>query len=677
MALVGLLVQGSIGALIAALIAAALARGLFPPDSVPKATPDGLLSWTLGTIRLEPREKGFYLLALLLGPAGAFFGSYRRLRADVSYVVVLLVAALPPANIYFRSVLQGNMPAWAALIVSLAVGAAYFALIAKRGTNAPLQLSTASNEAKSRPIVCFFMFGLLALALVPSSFQAVAARIGMEMHVASFLIGPSLYFLGQGLLPGVDYYAQYGIGLGWIFSFLIGRTAESTIVNYVALMVAALWLFFAHLAWILQWLYRSWFVAAIVCLLVLALLFHTDRNFFDPSSYVLRYPVLTICAALLARWIAAPFDWTRLLPLAFSLSLAVFIETETGAVMAIATVLSFLLATPFTVSSLVLIAALGTSSFIFLAALLLLAFGPGALTAQFIIGLIEPLTIYGVAGLGAWPIAWTFREWNWLYNLVAPGIAFTTIGIMPRILRSTLVDRPRAALVVFFSTCGLLMMAKFINMSVVAVWHVNALGLLVVLGWWAAALVKAVPQRSVVSKQTVPARALAAAAMIIFAFALATTSSDRRNPALYGLQSWAQYPSILAHPFRRPDGCKDMSCVPNRPNQADVALISQRTKPGERVAIVGNLFDWTYLINAHRPPLTAFLPSMAIFTQRQLDETWKRMGTAEYWFVPKGPDGKPKIDNPNLAALVLPVLERDFVVDGVGDLLVAWKRKGR
>ena len=53
------------------------------------------------------------------------------------------------------------------------------------------------------------------------------------------------------------------------------------------------------------------------------------------------------------------------------------------------------------------------------------------------------------------------------------------------------------------------------------------------------------------------------------------------------------------------------------------------------------------------------------------------MGAAEYWFVAKGPDGKPKIDNPDLAALVLPALEQDFVLDGTGDRLMAWKRKGR
>ena len=53
------------------------------------------------------------------------------------------------------------------------------------------------------------------------------------------------------------------------------------------------------------------------------------------------------------------------------------------------------------------------------------------------------------------------------------------------------------------------------------------------------------------------------------------------------------------------------------------------------------------------------------------------MATAEYWFVPKGADGKPRIGNVDLAPLVLPALEQDFVLDGVGDRLMAWKRKSR
>jgi hypothetical protein len=678
-ALLGLLVQGCAGALIAALIAAALTQGLFPADAPPTSPPGGLLSWTLGSIRLEPREKNFYLLALLFGPAGAFLASYRRFRGTAAYVgiAVLLIAAVPAVNIFLNSTLQGGMPAWVGLPGSLALAAIYLVLLSKWAADAPGKVVAAPPEPTARPVVGILIVGVLALLIVPTSFQAVAAHIGMEMHVVSFLIGPSLYFLGHGLLPGVDYYAQYGIGLGWIFSVLIGRTAEDTIINYVVLIVAALWLFFAHLVWLLKWLYRSWLAAAAVVLLILVLLFHTERHFFDPSSFVLRYPLLTVCAALLARWAAAPRDRTRLLSLAFALSLAVFIETETGVVIAVSAALSFLLAAPFRISSLLLITAVGASSFVFLAALILFVFGPQALTVQFVSGLIEPLTIYGVAGFGAWPIAWTLREWNWLYNLVAPGVALATIGVMPRIVGTGLVDRPRATALTFFAACGLLMAAKFINMSIVAVWQVNALGFLIVLGWWAVEAARATPHRLVVSQQMFPARGMAITIMLVLAIALAGASRDRRNPTLYGLQSWARYPSIVMRPFQRPNGCTEMSCIANRPHERDVALIRDRTPQGQPVAIVGDLFDWTYLINAHRPPLMMFLPSVAIFTQRQLDESWKRMATADYWFVPRGPDGKPKIDNPDLAALVIPALQQDFVLDGVGDRLTAWKRKVR
>lgn len=674
-----LLLQGCVGTLIGFMIAVALARSFFPADGQPLSPPDGLLPWTLEFIRSEPREKAFYLLSLVLGPGGAFLASYRTFRGDIRYsaIALLLVAAIPLGNAYAQFSLQGTLPPWIGFVGALLLAVFYFGLLAKYGIDEPAESLPAPPQSRPRPGAAVVIFGILALAIVPSSFQAVAARIGMETHVVAFLIGPSLYFLGPGLLPGIDYFAQYGIGLGWLFSYLVAKTAEGTMINYVILIVVVLGLFFAHLVWILNWLYRSWLAAAVVGLLVLVLLFHTGRHFSDPSSFVLRYPLLTVCAALLTRWVAAPHDWTRLLLLALAISAALFLETETGVVIAVSVTLSFLLLSPWRLSSLVLMAAVGASSFVFFAALLLLIFGPRALTVPFVSGLIEPLTIYGIAGFGGYPIVWTLREWNWLYNLVAPGIVLATIGVMPRIARIEQIDRPRAALVVFFGACGLLMSAKFINQSIVAVWQMNALGFLVVLGWWAVSVARVIPHRLELRKEAIPARALATTLMVVFAIALAATSSDRRNPHFYGLDSWVRYPSILIRPLHRPGGCIDMSCVDNRPDPRDVALILERTKPGEQVAIVGDLFDWTYLINAHRPPLMAFLPSGAIFTKRQLDESWKRMGAAEYWFVAKGPDGKPKIHSADLAALVMPALEQNFVLDGVGDRLMAWKRKGR
>ena len=160
-------------------------------------------------------------------------------------------------------------------------------------------------------------------------------------------------------------------------------------------------------------------------------------------------------------------------------------------------------------------AAVGASSFVFLAALLLLAFGPEALTVQFVIGLIEPLTIYGVAGFG-----------GLAHCVDAAGmelaLQYGCARNCPRDHRRHAANcaqragrSPARGIVLFFAACGLLMAAKFINQSIIAVWQMNALGFLVVLGWWAVALARTVPHRLEVSKETIPARAITAALMVV------------------------------------------------------------------------------------------------------------------------------------------------------------------
>jgi hypothetical protein len=47
---------------------------------------------------------------------------------------------------------------------------------------------------------------------------------------------------------------------------------------------------------------------------------------------------------------------------------------------------------------------------------------------------------------------------------------------------------------------------------------------------------------------------------------------------------------------------------------------------------------------------------------------------ADYWFVPRDANGEPAITGA-LNSLAMPVLQHDFVIDGIGDRLAAWKRK--
>ena len=116
--------------------------------------------------------------------------------------MLLLTAAIPLGNAYARFSLQGDLPAWFGLGLGLLLAGLYFGAL-RYGTEIKLEKAVATNDGPHNPLLIYIsIIAGLALIIFPSSFQAVAARIGMEMHVVSFLVGPSLYFLGHGLLPG-------------------------------------------------------------------------------------------------------------------------------------------------------------------------------------------------------------------------------------------------------------------------------------------------------------------------------------------------------------------------------------------------------------------------------------------------------------------------------------------
>src|SRR5579864_9160349 len=175
-------------------------------------------------------------------------------------------------------------------------------------------------------------------------------------------------------------------------------------------------------------------------------------------------------------------------------------------------------------------------------------------------------------------------------------------------------------------------------------------------------------------QRTYPLQSVVAAAMIILAVAFVFSPSESRNPGRYGLRAWSNFPSLLKWPFARPKGCVQMDCVANLPAASDVALIASRTQPHEQVAIVLDLYDWAYLLAAHRPPLMFFLPSAVIFTREQLEESLRRINNANYLFVPKGPSGAPDIPLADVNTVIAPLLGTKFQKDGEGERLVAWKR---
>ena len=698
---VRLFAQACLGVVAGALLAVAIARIAFPADGRPPTMPEGLLAWNLPNVWLKPREKGFYLLSLVFGGICSYFATYRILPGKVTgrCFWLTLIFSVPFGNLVIARTLAGSsflVPAFAAI----GIGAAVVGLRHLRGQPlaaiAPCSGEAAESHPKRWPYLAILC--VLTLVLVPSSFEAVAARIGLNIHPVSFLIGPALYSSGNGLLPGLDYYTQYSIGIPWLFHFVMGRSAEHAVLAYVVIVIVATWLFYAHLLFLLQWLYRSWIAAAIVAFIPLFLGFVYPSEFpapyFAPSSSILRYPLLTICAMLTGYWADAPARPARLASIAAATGLSIFLETESGIVMMMAAPMTIFLVHPWRSYVIVPIITFVAVSLAVFAAMLFVAFGSATFQFEFIRRLFDGVILYGTSGFGGWPANWTLGEWNWLYHFVAPGASLATMAVIARTANLHSFDKRRMAVLGFLAVSGLMLLAKYGNMSLAAVWQMSAIGPLSVVGWWCVTLIRRIDLAMIVQgsyvglprerpeqatlrgwrQRAYPLRSVVAAAMIILAVAFVFSPSESRNPGRYGLRAWANFPSLLKWPFSRPKGCVRMDCMPNLPAASDVELIASRTQPGEQVAIVSDLYDWAYLLAAHRAPLMFFLPSADIFTRVQLEELLRRINNVNYLFVPKGSNGQPDISLADLADAVGPLLGTQFQKDGEGERLVAWKR---
>jgi hypothetical protein len=388
----------------------------------------------------------------------------------------------------------------------------------------------------------------------------------------------------------------------------------------------------------------------------------------------------------------------RLFAIAGASAVAIFLETESGIVMMVTAPLVLFLIYPWRLFIVLPVVGFFVVTLAVLMVILIAVFGTGVLDATFIQRQLDGILFYGGTGFSGVPIMWTLTEWNWFYRLVAPGSALATIGVIARACGNVELDRKRAAVLGFLAVSGLLLLVKSANQSLTAVWQMSAIGPLSVVGWWCLALVKRIdpslfrrrvffgvnretadgkPLRPLV-EYTVSLRRGVATAMIALVLFFLISPSEARNPGLYGLRAWLTYPSLVRRMAGRPQGCVRMECaMPNFPADSDVALITSLTRPGEQVAIIVDLYDWAYLVKARRPPLMYFVPSAIMFSQRQLQESLRRIATQRYIFIAKSPDGDPFNPYPvteDFRAAIEPMLGTTFQKVGEGNRLVAWKR---
>ena len=453
---------------------------------------------------------------------------------------------------------------------------------------------------------------LLAACLFPLDVETVTARIGYNPHPVSFYIAPALFLLRRGLIPGVDFFPQYGIGIGYLFSFFLRPTAGATMANVVLVTATLSCLYFASALWVLRRLYDSRVYAFVVVFVALLLNFHTAITprgiMLDPSAWPARYPFLFLLIWLFARAVDSRQQVIDLGLAGMAAGLCLFWNTETGLYAIASALLATLLlggGARIALRNLLATAVGAVVAFFLLATV---AYGPGVFQSAFISGLFKPMTVYA-AGLGAIPVVWQ-SPLNILYAVLSPVVGFATMGWSAANMVRPTTDYSKRTLSVLFllSTLGICLMLKWVNMSLDALWHVNALPILAVMAWWIRAGLQHLSMRSpaVHSRRNVAIIQWSVLAVVLVFLGFV---QDARNPSTYALRAFLIFPNVFVETLKPvpPEKWNKAGEAAN----ADTALIQRCTNPNERVTLVDD-YDWVYLLAARRTPEMSWLPSTTI-----------------------------------------------------------------
>ena len=684
------------GVAVGALLALVVACAFFPAHAPAFVTPNkvGLLDFWLEQHHRDfhdDRKKLFYLATLLFGCGFGLLGAWLKPAGDRlnPFSLMLLIGFVPLANEIIRASMD-NGPLEAGIYVALGllvltgIAAASrflpdFADMLDRSQrpNSAAQSSAPDKVLHRAPVVALetgIALALIAALLVPTNAAAVASRIGVEMHMCSFMIGPALYEFVRGLIPGIDYYSEYSIGTPWLFHYFLDPSFEQTMINAVWFEVAEIAFFEITVFLFVWWLLRNWGWALALTVAILLTQFTTSDPLYAPSSTACRYPFMALVGICFVLWVKRGMTAATSLCLALALAGSIFMNTETGIAASAAVVVATAATAPDLVRStgrVVLLIVLTCIAFLLLSAF---AFGPGVFDIRFIEYLFEPMLLFA-GGFGSVALDWG-RGWPWLYNIVAPGFALASVAwaVIAAHERHSTLPRDRLAALAWVSLTALLMSAKFINMSLVSVWQLNSWAFLIVLGWWSKVLIEFVRDRQLLARPlAVRLRQVLAGSLAALLIFFLLGFSDGRS-SLLAVASYRTFPSVVNRIF----GVRTAPCVELRPGCSaqpiaakDVELIRQLTRPDDRVAIFG-LEDWAYLAEAKRAPKFTMLPSVTVLTHRHLDQSLRDINLI---FLPRDPTDTFGIPRSEPGADVLiPQLKDHFTVIAEGADLLAWKR---
>lgn len=532
-------------------------------------------------------------------------------------------------------------------------------------------------------VVDLILVAIILWVLLPTSLGSVANRIGIDHHPISFFIGPALYSFGKHLIPNVDYFTQYGTGIGAVFFYFLHDAPFGTYKAVVLFTVAGTGFFLVSFYILARWLLdsRAWGFFLTVTALIMN--FYGPRPMRAPSGWPIRYPLLglfVLCFLIHCRTASGPFKHATCLLLAVIAGLSLFWSTEIGTYMILVGSFCLWFAAHNRWPALLTATGFVAASIAVFIGISVIMVGPGVLTNAFLAGMWRPATLYG-GGFGAVTANWLSPP-EFLFNVLVPICLVATVvwAISSSDIREANTGQEKQHILLMVALLGLLQLVKYWNMALAAVWFSNGYFPLLILAFWLKAGIKKVAGSSaldgsikIFARRRLPFIPLAIAVFYIIAF------DDPRYPFRYGINMYKRYPSGVVSFVARLDSHQTLQ--PEQPfpdvgiNDSDVALIDERVPAGDR-AYVYSTRDWAYLLKAKRAPGFPFIPSTVTPLKDQGDR-WPPLAKAEYLFVDVGRHiwgDLPGENNDELASFLNRAIEEDFVLDGVGKDLKAYRR---
>ncbi len=660
------------GVLLASVTVAALVA--FNGDTQDQSHPDILNSESMASFVKVPwqerYERIWYALVCVAGALGGF-AALRFVRPSPALAAIAAIAFIPAVMPACESVFSVSANVLRLLLCMGLLSLPLLALMWRTRSlsdgvllqNQPIAETPPSSKKMwiIAGVLCLPMTGLLYGLLAPYDLASAAGEFYEESHVASYLIGPALYYRAPDAVPGLDFESHYGIGHAYTFSFVMGNHGfERTMQRYVVfvLVVTSLYLLSGFLV-LTDWLRNPWAAFGVTLLLLGAVFEGVSYRY--PSNWPVRHPFVFAFLFCAVRGVNSP-RWCAAAGAVAGLSL--FWQTDIG-------IYTFAAGIAFYVANVLFLRGSAwrplnflASGFGTFAAICLVLFGPRVLSVQFCQRLLEPLLLYGT-GFGNQLFNWQ-SSWGYWYNLAGPGLAVASVGAWIGYRHGD--SPPRATLyAAVASLLGLAMLIKWVNRSIDVVWALNGGLIVAVAGCWAWIAWRVVCQH--LASESRPllgyGRQVAVGAALLGLSVL--WAKEDRLAATSKYQGGSSSPLVrivdrvdtATNPINAARRGFVAKPTPLNLDTDTVTFLRAYTQKTERVTVIAPL-DWGYLAAAGRAPKLHWVQLFLVHSPVLLDRCVDDIRTSERVFVHCDALGSLSKVNPTAYERVSSVLEEDF-----------------